>query len=274
MQSNEGEDSPKNLSAVTELVKAVPIYQDALQPMMKETGKALSVVGRAVNAALGPVRGLVWGAEKVEEWITTKVAKKLENIPPDQIITPDLSIAGPTIEALKFNGHKQELSEMFASILAGAMRKDYEHKIHPSFIEKIKLMTSLDSRIFQHIALKVAVPTIDIIQIQVGIDGHSFLHSFVNEEFIKIYLSLRLPSDSAYTSCQISIEHLSDLGLIEASRDGHLTSKLNQEEYDRQMNLPVCTEFLKRSIEQYSIQLKRSYVRTTQLGKNFFEVIK
>ena len=37
--------------AVTELVKAVPVYDDALQPVAKETGKALQTVGRAVNAA-------------------------------------------------------------------------------------------------------------------------------------------------------------------------------------------------------------------------------
>lgn len=48
------------IKAVTGLVKEVSIYQDAIQPVAKETGKALGTVGRAVNAALLPIRALVW----------------------------------------------------------------------------------------------------------------------------------------------------------------------------------------------------------------------
>lgn len=35
------------INAVSGLVEKVPVYQDAIQPLAKETGKALGTVGRA-----------------------------------------------------------------------------------------------------------------------------------------------------------------------------------------------------------------------------------
>lgn len=276
MQDEEKSNSSSKLvGSMSELVKAVPIYQDALQPMMQETGKALSVVGRAVNVALAPVRGMVWGAEKVEDWVTTIVAKKLEHVAPDQIITPDLSIAGPTIEALKFNGHKSELSEMFASVLAGAMQKNSEHKVHPSFVEKIKMMTTLDASLFRFIASKTAIPTLEFVQVTDGTEGHSTIWSYVNDNLFSIYTSLGLPEDQIYILCQRSIEHLYDLGLIEARRDGYLTAKPQVDEYKRLEETIHCSGFLSQSVPQdVTFKTEKSYINMTQLGKTFFEVIR
>ncbi|WP_368192497.1 hypothetical protein [Aeromonas sp. s8] len=54
------------INAVTGLAKAVPIYQDAIQPAAKEIGKALGTVAKTVNVALSPVSALVWGYEQIK----------------------------------------------------------------------------------------------------------------------------------------------------------------------------------------------------------------
>jgi len=133
------------IDAVTRLTKAVPIYDDAFKPIAQETGKALSTVGKTVNMVLLPIRGMVWGAEKIEDWIAKEVSAKLEYTSEIDIVTPDLSIAGPTIEALKYNGHKPELSELFSGLMASAMKKDLAPFAHPTFVEKIKSMTAFDA---------------------------------------------------------------------------------------------------------------------------------
>jgi len=74
--SEEDEKISKAINAVTSLVRAVPVYDDAVQPVARQTGKALETVGRAVNTALMPVKGLVWSAEQIEKWIDDRVAKK------------------------------------------------------------------------------------------------------------------------------------------------------------------------------------------------------
>src|SRR5579859_7467178 len=96
----------ETVEAVKELAKAVPIYQDAIQPAAKEVGEALLIVGKTIRAALSPLKGLVWGYEQIEDFVSNKVAEKLKNVPPEHIITPKANVAGPTIEALKYTGHE------------------------------------------------------------------------------------------------------------------------------------------------------------------------
>lgn len=273
---SEEPDSSKTttiIQAATELSKAIPVYQDALQPMMKETGKALSVVGRAVNVALGPIRGLVWGAEKVEEWVATKVSEKLEKTPAQDIVQPDLSVAGPIIEALKFNGHKPELSEMYASLLAGAMQNSNQALAHPTFVEKIRSMTTLDARIFSVIASKGAIPTIDVSRENEGAEGRTPVADFINPEFYGIGLSLGLKTNNLLGILQSSIENLDGLGLIRASSDGELTSKENKEAYQKIEDDNICKSFRDLSVPgSHRFIFTRSFVRTTQIGKNFHKI--
>lgn len=49
----------ETVEAVTGLVQAIPIYQDLAQPAVKQVGKALETIGKAINLALAPVGALV-----------------------------------------------------------------------------------------------------------------------------------------------------------------------------------------------------------------------
>jgi hypothetical protein len=55
--------------AVKGIVQAVPVYQDLIQSAAKKLGASLETIAAAVHAALLPVRGLVWGSEKVGEYL-------------------------------------------------------------------------------------------------------------------------------------------------------------------------------------------------------------
>jgi hypothetical protein len=270
------EDGANNSSVTGQLVQlanAVPIYQDALQPMMQETGKALSVLGRTVNVALAPIRGLVWGAEKVEEWVATSVSERLKGVDPAKIVTPDLAIAGPTIEALKYHGHKAELSSMFAGVLAGAMRIDLKEKVHPSFVEKIRLMTILDAKVFQLIASRRVYPTIDISQVVEGFAGKTTFSKFLNPQFIEVGLSLDIPKSEVLGLVQGCIEHLDDLGLINAKVGSQLTAEINLKMYEEIIEGEICSHF--RSLDvvgQTTYTFDKSLVELTKLGEHFHDV--
>ncbi|BDA94739.1 hypothetical protein E5AUHO_23280 [Citrobacter freundii] len=134
-------------NAVAAVAKEVPIYQDALQPAAQEVGKALGTVAKLVNLALAPVSGLVWGYEQIREFTATKVAEKLKDVPPEKIVTPSPNVAGPAIEALRYTGHEESLSEMYASLLATAMNKDTVQKAHPAFVDIIKQLTPDEAKI-------------------------------------------------------------------------------------------------------------------------------
>ena len=47
---SEDDNIEGTINAVSNLAKAVPIYEDAVQPLAKQTGKALGTIGEVVNA--------------------------------------------------------------------------------------------------------------------------------------------------------------------------------------------------------------------------------
>jgi hypothetical protein len=164
------------IEAVTELTKQVPIYQDAIQPAAKELGKGLELVARAVNAALVPVEGLVWGVEKIREFVHSRVSDKLKDVPPDRIQTPDPHVAGPTLEALRYSGHHDELSEMFANLLATSMDRETAVNAHPSFVDIIKELTPDEAKILTVLARKDSVPIVNIKLILTNGGGYFVTH--------------------------------------------------------------------------------------------------
>jgi hypothetical protein len=57
------------VDAVTGVAKAVPVYQDVVQPAAQEIGKALQTVAKTVHVVLAPVSALVWGYDQVKEFV-------------------------------------------------------------------------------------------------------------------------------------------------------------------------------------------------------------
>ncbi|HZL12664.1 MAG TPA: DUF4393 domain-containing protein, partial [Verrucomicrobiae bacterium] len=148
------------VDAVTGLVKAVPVYEDVVQPAAKEVGITLQKI---VHMALAPISALVWGYDKIESFVKISVAKRLEKIPPEQIKTPLPQIAGPALEALKYTGHDENIREMFAKLFATAMDEKTADAAHPSFVEIIKQLSADEAKICR--LLKKKPETIPIVQV-------------------------------------------------------------------------------------------------------------
>lgn len=142
------------IEAVAGLAKAVPIYQDALQPAAIEVGKALSTIVKTIHVALAPISALVWGYDQIKDFVATKVAAKLQNVPEDRISPPNPMIAGPILEALKYIGHEETLSDMYANLLATTLDSAVAANAHPAFVEVIKQLTPPEVQLIQHLAIQ------------------------------------------------------------------------------------------------------------------------
>src|SRR5258707_14575419 len=110
--------------AVKGLVAAVPVYQDALQPAIREVGVGLQTVAKTIHVALAPVSALVWGYEQIKDFVSTRVAEKLKDVPPERITSPDPHVVGPALEALRYTGHEENLRELYANLLATSLDAD------------------------------------------------------------------------------------------------------------------------------------------------------
>lgn len=148
-QASVAEQAAKALG-ITQLIPT--IYQDLLQPVARETGERLVVVARAVGVALAPLEALIWGYDRIRDYLSAAVAVKLANKPPDEIQSPDPIIAGPAILNMAFAAEAPHLREMYATLLSRAMHSPSAPKVHPSFAQIIQQLSSIEAQVLQQIA--------------------------------------------------------------------------------------------------------------------------
>lgn len=150
------------VDAVTGIAKAVPVYQDVVQPAAQELGKALQTVAKTVHVALAPVSALVWGYDQIKDFVSTKVAERLKNVPPENIVTPSPNVAGPALESLRYTGHEPSLSDLYANLLAASMDKATAHGAHPAFVEVIKQMTPDEAKLVGLFVRDMPFPLLEV----------------------------------------------------------------------------------------------------------------
>lgn len=267
MSEPDDDEISDKINAAANLAKAIPLYNDALQPVAKETGKALGTVGRLVNVALSPIRGIVWGGEQVEIWLQNRVASKLSEKTED-IITPDLAIAGPVIESLRFSGHKPELSEMFAGLLASAMNSQTCEECHPAFVAMIQSMQPLDAKILAEISDSMALPTVNFRRIDRDTKGGVNVISDFNERFFSLSVGDTIWEDDKRVGR--ALDNLERLSLIRRHGNSKLTHKSKIEEYEKLEAHPLRDKLVEYfEVDGFEIEVSRCYVALTKLGRSF-----
>lgn len=162
MSENSESKINDTINAVTGLAKEIPIYQDGLQPATKEVGKSLETVAKTINVALAPVSALVWGYDKIKDFVDQKVSSKLKHLPEEKIVTPPPNIAGPTLESLKYTGSIEELKELYANLLASSMNQDTTKNAHPCFVEIIKQLTADEAKLLKAFISRQTHPMINV----------------------------------------------------------------------------------------------------------------
>ncbi len=134
-------------NALAELAKQIPvkdIYTDLLHPALSEAGKGLQGVTRV---ALAPISGMVWCYDKITGYLDAAIPeyfarRKIDKV---KIQSPDVAIAVPAIEALRYTEQKEELREMFVNLLGASMNSDTAELVHPAFVEIIKQLSVDDA---------------------------------------------------------------------------------------------------------------------------------
>jgi hypothetical protein len=172
-----------------------------------------------VEICLSPFNMVIWSYNNIKEKFIPLVAKKLRKTPDDNIQTPKTSIAGPTIEALRFASEEPELQNMFANLLATSMDKETASNAHPSFVEIIKQLSPDEARILDYMnKLSSAIPIIDI-RIQMGEAKH-FLNYITNFSLIGEISNCSLPYNS-----QSYIDNLCRLKLCDIPNGHKIANK-------------------------------------------------
>jgi len=249
------------INAVTGLVKAVPIYQDAMQPAAQEIGKALGTVAKTVNVALAPISALVWGYDQIKDFVDNKVTEKLQNVPEENIITPPPHIAGPALESLRYTGSIDELKELYANLLASSMDIATTKDAHPSFVEIIKQLSSDEAKLLTALISTEQEPAVTIRNNRKDNSGgrDQFRNFTVLGEKVGIQDYSRIPS---------SLDNLCRLGLLEIPESYVLIGENIYKHLDEHSVVKTIVEAINKE-EGRKSDLVHKTIIVTGLGRQF-----
>lgn len=189
---------------------APEVYKDVAKPALQEVG---SVAGRTVKALLSPLRGLLWGWEKIEVFVENAVKERLDRIPDDKRKSPDPEIAVPLLQALTYTAQNETLRDMYVNLLANSMNIDKNNIVHPSFVEIIKQMNSLDAKVFDELAQETGYQK--ILNPKIMLKGQGKFFSNATPEW---YTGWKIDGYSEF-DVSASLVRLSKFGLIELMFD-------------------------------------------------------
>ncbi|HIC8860100.1 TPA: DUF4393 domain-containing protein [Aeromonas hydrophila] len=251
--------------AIKGIVEAVPVYQDAVQPAAKEIGTALQTVAKTIHIVLAPVSALVWGYDKLTDFLSTRVADKLKDVPPEYIATPKPNVAGPALEALRYTGHEESLREMYANLLAASMDTRTAQGAHPAFVEIIKQLTPDEARLLKLFVVPRAFPLINVRrEYKVTTDtqrGGNYL--LINFSLLGWEAGCDYPEQTP-----MYLNNLCRLGLAEIPAMFEYTSPGVYDELENHSTVQAFQAAYK-SHEMYRIDVARSGLRISDLGRLF-----
>ncbi len=223
---SEKKDEP--LSAATASVALVGELMKAAgnDPNVKEAagnlGKAALTLSRTINNALLPLAAVNFAFEKARAYFEgsfqADIAKKAENIPPENIQEPKASVAGPALQALAFTHEEASLKNMFLELLATAMDSRKAEFAHPAFVEIIKQLDSTEAP--QLLNLLKAKGYIEVVSINVeasnGDGKRTLLRHLVDMRNTATQQPVRIPR------FPVMLDNWARLGLIEVRYDAWL----------------------------------------------------
>lgn len=254
--------------SVTEIAKAigaiadkVPIYQDAIQPAAKELGKGLQIFVKAVNAALIPVEGLIWGVEQIRDFVRERVAKKLEGVPLEDIQQPKPHIGVPAIDALRYTGAEEDLSELYANLLATSMDRVTAYRAHPGFVDMIKNICPDEARMMRLLATTPYYPLVNIKSVSTTDQSFQIVHR---------HLSL-IGLDSKCEHVLLAsnyIDNLERLGIVQVETMVKIHNEAVYTRIEEHQQVKDIIEGLKK-IEGRTVDVERIRLAVTDLGKQF-----
>ncbi len=251
------------IAKLTEVAKerSKDIYDDGLKPATREAGEAFqAIVGLFNNVVLYPVKKANITFKYKLERFEQDLKIELDKIPDEKLIEPPLTIAGPTLEALKYTFDTKELREMYINLLATSMNVDTVRFSHPAYVDIIKQMSKLDAIVFQVIAKIVQIPCANI--------RFTFGTKMYSDAMPEIFIPHLLDTEDPFLISLI-VQNLCRSGVITYS-DSIITGY----DYDSFKD----HEFVKSRFERYKginskeetkIAISKQTVFLSDLGKNF-----
>lgn len=251
----------KLAGAIGDTLKTAPtLYEDALQPTVREVGEFVSRIPRAINAAFSGLDKWILNKEYAIDETKKLLEKKLENVDPDKIVEPEAYVAIPAIQAISYSMNSEELRNLYANLLAKAMNSDTKDMVHPSFVEIIKQMSPIDSLVFKTIIERKGNPLINLI--------------YENEQKDNLTINMNIIDIdvASIETINVSIDNLIKQSLVTIP-DGRYY--IEDHLYDQLLSsnqYKIAQQKFSSPPEGFKLSYRKRLIEQTNLGNAFYEI--
>lgn len=276
---------PKEKPATVTAPIARVALTDAAKAFGQEVIPAGTQLGRTtkglVNIATAPLRALIWGYERVEEKLLPLIEKKVSEIPKENLVNPNPTLIGSTLDGSKFSLESEHLCEMFANLAASAFDKDKFDNCHPSFPLIIQNLSGEDAFAAATLWRRCGHPRLDV-PCYFPIVTFSRLNS---EKGSYIYIrdaSLLLLwmveggycDEFSFSRNSIVLDNLERLGIITKHYQGTLPISDDRNPYDKILYHPKIVEYSKIiTTDGDKHEAMMGYASITEFGRIFLSIV-
>jgi hypothetical protein len=174
------DDAKRAVSLVGELMQVVGKSPETVQAG-QELGKAALTVAKCINNALLPIAAVNFGFAKARAYFADKfehdMAEQAAAIPPEHLVEPKASIAGPALQGLAFSHDEPPLKAMYLNLLASAMNTVTSESAHPAFAEIIKQLTAEEAALLRYVLPNVVgLPIVEVRLTESDGGGYTLVH--------------------------------------------------------------------------------------------------
>lgn len=238
------------------------IYDDRFHKVISETGDLISLIPRAINAALSPLKSWILVKESNIQRTQQLLSENLKDADPEKIVPPEPYVAIPAIQALSYSIDSDELRKLYANLLAKSIYSDTKNSVHPAYVEIIKNLSPLDCRVFQSI-MDTAYQEIGYYEMRFGTIGETSYQIFspcITE------LTFETPFTISASMDNLSRNKLITLEDFQYDDDNMYAGIRNTSNYQTLVNS------FKNHPENKELRPYKKAIKSTSFGKMFYNV--
>ncbi len=258
-----------SVSLVAEVIKVagdIPQVKEAASNL----GQTAVTLTKTINNVLVPLAAINFAFDKARTYFSgtfqQEIAAKAEAIPPEHIVEPKASIAGPTLQGLAFTHEEPNLKEMYLNLLATSMDGRAASVAHPAFVEIIKQLDSEDARLVRGaLQSPVAIPIVQV-------------HRTKKDGGYNILIQHLLNLTDSTTGLPIEdqtlpamVDNWIRLGLVDVMYDKFLNDPTNYSWVDQRPEYIQLTEA--PQADELTVTYQKGILNRTELGKRFAKAV-
>lgn len=194
-----------------------------------------------------------------------ELKQKIDAIPDENITTPRLSIAGPTLDYLKYNLCEKQIKDMYINILMSEIDITKQNKVLPSYIEIVKQI-SKDDAIFIKILRNTKKNSLSICFIN--------LKKKDSIEYIQLDTIIvdKTKNNAGHFIIpqKIVLENLERLNIIKINRDAFMPDET--EDTENAFNYYKSHSHSISSDLNVELSYSQGILEITNFGQNFIEI--